>query len=1390
MAAPAVPTLEIEDPSGRRVTVTPASCDDPLGALGDALGLDPRLPIQVDGRAMSRHEPLYRAGVRRGSTVGSVERAPAIGADPPVAVVIVVGEGGPAAGAVTSLVAGRHVVGRSAAVAVSLADATLEPHHALLDVATDGSVELVQLAGRVPCRVDGQPVGGRTPVPDAGVVVLGASRLRIGRAVPGDASEPAPGGAALAPTPGDPWRRTLRRTPRLVPSWEPEPVRPPEPGGRRAGPGAAGVVAGLCSTVITAVIAIVAQAPMFLMFAAASLLTSIGLWAVGSVGAARAGRRWRASRDRDVARFAIDVERQRDARWRHHLATTPAVAEAAAAATALRGDVWCRRGDHDDAFRVSLGWGPVDWTVALAGGAPGAELAGVVAAAGHFDDAPVGADVGPGAAVAIGGSCAASVARALLVQAATWVGPADLHVVAIVDAPQEWDWCRWLPHTAGHDGPAVVAADDADGVAAVLASAADTADRHVLVVTDRADLLAVRTGTLRRFLASPIAPAVVAVVGPADVAPAMCRSVLEVGSIGMARWWLDAAADAHPMPVHAAGVTVATAGSVARSLAGLSDPEDGDGEAALPAAVSLGALNARFGTGPIDDAIAVAAAWRSAGLDPAPVAILGAAADGVVEIDLARDGPHALIAGTTGAGKSELLRTIVASLAARCSPDHVCFVLVDYKGGATFDACAELPHTVGVVTDLDDRLAERALVSLEAELRRRERLLRSVGAVGLTDWRAVTGRPPLPRLIVVVDEFATLVAEVPGFVEALVAIAQRGRSLGVHLVLATQRPSGVVSDDIRANTNLRIALRVHDVADARDVVGHDAPAAFGRRVPGRTMLRLGPGEHVVFQVAGSSGPARRAADPGLRVVGDAPPVVDDEPADETELAVLVHSIRNAAALCDVQRPHQPWLPALPGHLDIDDVPPGAVGLIDDPGEQRRLPLTWTPTDGNLLVLGAVGAGTTTTLRSVLLAACAAVAPAMLHVLVIDARGDPGLDDLATLDHCAGVVRPHERERLSRLLRRLSAELDSRRAAAAPGRPAVVLGVDGIPALRTLLDDPLDHGDADALARLIAEGPAVGIASVLTAERPGAVPGAVLAACPVRWVMHLDDPVEGAVVGVPARLAPASMPGRLVVAARGCEAQAVDLSPMLGRVPGGPGGPSPIGVLPTCVAGPALRPGRQSADGALELVVGTAFDTLDAAVLHVPDGEHVLVAGPARAGRTTTLVRLAATWRDAHPSGLLRVVAPRSSPSWPPDLVSTLDIALRDVSRAPWALLMVDDAERVADPGDHLANALAERRPGLLVVAAGRPDALRRAVRALDGGRAPQPDRHPRRGLRRHRRRPARGAAAPAAAAARPTGVGLARRRPRSPARPGRLARPMTRQSAATGRRREAGSISG
>ena len=375
--------------------------------------------------------------------------------------------------------------------------------------------------------------------------------------------------------------------------------------------------------------------------------------------------------------------------------------------------------------------------------------------------------------------------RALVVQLATWSGPADWSLVVVTLDAAGWDWCRWLPQRA-----AVV--DDAEDVADALARLDD--GRHVVVVTDRPELLVQRTGALRRFLGAAGSAAVVVAVPAGDAVPAMCRSVLDVGSIGRARWSPDASLATDVDVVHVAGTSIATATSVARVLARLHDPEDPAlAPGSLPMSVALGELSEQHGAGPIDDAIAIAATWRSNGNDPRPVAPLGLAADGVVEVDLVGDGPHALVAGTTGSGKSELLRTLVVTLAAGSSPEHLTFVLVDYKGGATFDACADLPHTVGLVTDLDDRLAERALTSLEAELRRRERLLRAVGAADLCDYRSAPGRTPLPRLVVVVDEFAALSAELPAFVPALVGIAQRGRSLGIHLVLATQRPAGVVA---------------------------------------------------------------------------------------------------------------------------------------------------------------------------------------------------------------------------------------------------------------------------------------------------------------------------------------------------------------------------------------------------------------------------------------------------------------------------------------------------------------------------------------------------------------------------------------------------------------------
>ena len=230
--------------------------------------------------------------------------------------------------------------------------------------------------------------------------------------------------------------------------------------------------------------------------------------------------------------------------------------------------------------------------------------------------------------------------------------------------------------------------------------------------------------------------------------------------------------------------------------------------------------------------------------------MVGESYDGPFGIDIRKDGPHALIAGTTGSGKSELLQTIVASLAVANRPDEMTFVLVDYKGGSAFADCVRLPHTVGMVTDLDPHQVERALASLSAELTRREHILAAAGAKDIEDYQRLVDERrarPLPRLVIVIDEFASMVRDLPDFVTGLVNIAQRGRSLGIHLILATQRPSGVVSADIRANTNLRIALRVTDPEESADVIGAPDAAFIAKSTPGRAYVRLGHASLVPFQ---------------------------------------------------------------------------------------------------------------------------------------------------------------------------------------------------------------------------------------------------------------------------------------------------------------------------------------------------------------------------------------------------------------------------------------------------------------------------------------------------------------------------------------------------------------
>lgn len=316
-------------------------------------------------------------------------------------------------------------------------------------------------------------------------------------------------------------------------------------------------------------------------------------------------------------------------------------------------------------------------------------------------------------------------------------------------------------------------------------------------------------------------------------------------------------------------------------------------------------------------------------------AIVGLDSDGPVALDLEADGPHALVAGTTGSGKSELLITWVLALARQHAPRDLSFLLIDFKGGAAFAPLRDLPHVVGMVSDLDPAAAARAVESLRAELRRRE------GALALHGARSIAEMPPgsLSRLVIVVDEFAALVALDADLQAVFADLAARGRSLGLHLIVCTQRPAGVVRESLLANVTLRICLRVLDASDSAAIIGQPTAAELPADARGRGILADGRRTRTV-QFALSD-------------------QVDAE------------AVRSRWA--DHPRPDgRPWLDPLPARLPSDDLrsllpdapPVGsvAIGAIDLPEAQRRDPLLVDPwSDGALLVLGSTGSGRTTAL---------------------------------------------------------------------------------------------------------------------------------------------------------------------------------------------------------------------------------------------------------------------------------------------------------------------------------------------------------------------------------------------------------------------------------------------
>ena len=481
--------------------------------------------------------------------------------------------------------------------------------------------------------------------------------------------------------------------------------------------------------------------------------------------------------------------------------------------------------------------------------------------------------------------------------------------------------------------------------------------------------------------------------------------------------------------------------------------------------------------------------------------------------------------------------------------------------------CARLPHTVGMVSDLDAHLTERALASLAAELHRRERILFDAGAKDIEDYNDTRKlRPelePMPRLVLVIDEFASLVAELPDFIAGLVDIARRGRSLGVHLVLATQRPAGVVSADIRANTNLRIALRVTDASESQDVIDAPDSGAIAKSTPGRMYVRSGAQSLVGVQSAriGGRRPATGQTGPKATLLPLAwnaysrPLPEQDQAGDDgtmvTDLAVLVDAVRDGAARMGYGEQRSPWLPPLGEQVTLQELEEYGAAVRCRRGADRltasstfprsraarRSPLTWS-TASTRCCSAAPRSGRSTALRTLAGSLARATSPHDVHLYGIDC-GSNALLPLMRLPHVGAVVTRDEPDRVRRLIDRLLAEIARRqrllamegasstaeqRAGAAPEDrlPWMVLLLDSWEGFASTFENYNYGSLLEAAQRIFREGSAVGLKVVMTADRSG-LSGHVSSAFADRLVMRFADPSDYATAGLQPREVPKNMP---------------------------------------------------------------------------------------------------------------------------------------------------------------------------------------------------------------------------------------------------------------------------
>ena len=1257
-----------------------ASTDNPVSSVLSALPVNGRAcyigATALDPRARLADSPLLPGSVLSVGGAGP-DYQPARGAAAGTLHVIA----GPDAGFGVALLPGRHTIGRRSTSGLPLHDTDVSRDHALIDVLPDGKAVISDAGSRNGTFIDGVPVTAPAPLEEGSVLRVGVNTLRW---VSGAARQLRVAQAADGRLEFD---RVFAPTP-AIPQGEVD-LPPQETTTRNVATLVLTAVIGVASGIVLAV-ATHQKALLFVSFLGVLAPIATQIMESGQRNK-RKGALGRAKQSATAQVAALATEEDRVRRL-----LAPGPGEIVWMATGARSDLWSRDVRSPQGLVLRVGVTDRSPAIRLRGdpweGFQMPVLRGV----------PVTVDLRETGVLGVigAGESARGLLRWLIVQLGALRSPDDLRLVLLTSGrDDDIRWARWLPHMdPGNTSPVPCWIGNTDAsraarieelrqlIATRIAARGASAGRpraEVVVVLDGA--LALRNLTGIRDILRDGPDAGVYVLCADTQAMNECRGLCEVTPDGQVR--LIATPNDPVVPAVPDFIDVAMAEQVARALAPMRDRiTSADVETAIPYPVRLLDL-AGMGVPRADD---VLAGWRDKKKGPSTRVVLGADASGPVAIDLAGQGPHTMLGGATGAGKSILLQTLVTALLMANQPDELNLVLVDFKGGSAFLPFEGCPHVTALIRStgetaadsFDEADAARMLASMRAEVRRRESMLARFGGEIDAYWRARHAQPdmpPLPRLVMIFDEFARALESSPNFLKELVYVAGKGRSLGMHLVLATQSLQGKLGPELKNNISLRISLRQNEPADSTEVLGVPDAATIPGTLSGRGMILSTTDESRrprLFQSGylGDPPPGRGTGQASVRQLGWAdlgaarPDQAASNGAGATDQALAIAAIEEAAAQLGVVTPYRSLLSRLPAAISLDRLgqyqtspaPELAVpfGLADEPERQAQPPcyLDLAATD-RLMVGGGPQSGRTTFARSLVTGLAAKFRPDQAHLYIVEHQ-PAGLSDYAELPHCGGVFSPAEPDRIRRLVTWLDQETQRRAAARFdPGgmdNPVIVVIIDGWEQFESRGDPSLaDVSLGPTLREVIASGAPLGI-HVVPIGGQDLLTGKVPALCNQRLLLPFPNEDTRRVQLRSGMTSPPPLPGRAIDAATGrhvqiCQPgvsaadQVASVSAAFGAAALDPARlPRRFPSLPPRVTTEQLLL-PQSLPSPTWIPIGVGGpDTATIGTDFFDVGPHLMfIAGPPGSGRTTAIATLARllSWNGID----VLAVAPPQSP---------------------------------------------------------------------------------------------------------------------------------------------------